>query len=212
MGKPLRGGPADRKALYLATPKEQILGVDVESVIDHPDVLAAIRAVVSGSIRRSMSVDLEPTGDHANGVLRFSVRPLRRDDASAAMLVVEDITQQRIANESRNTFVAQVTHELRTPLTNILLYAESVMDENEKDPHAKQKYLNIINTEARRLERIVKPFERVQVLLLSRLVSCEPAGEDAALIEVGSRRRITAKQPLEDELDVAASLFVVLRQ
>src|SRR5205085_9683262 len=65
------------------------------------------------------------------------------------------ITQQRVAEEARNSFVAQATHELRTPLTNIRLYVETAIEEGEGNPATRAKCLNVINGEARRLERIV---------------------------------------------------------
>ena len=40
------------------------------------------------------------------GVLRFNVRPVRRDDTASAMITIEDITQQKVAEEARNSFVA----------------------------------------------------------------------------------------------------------
>ncbi len=54
-------------------------------------------------------------------------------DQGAAVIVIEDVTQQRVADESRSAFVTQVTHELRAPLTNIRLCAETVIDDNESD-------------------------------------------------------------------------------
>jgi len=71
------------------------------------------------------------------------------------MLSIEDITQQKVAEEARHAFVAQATHELRTPLTNIRLYVETAIEEGEKDPKTRSKCLNVINGETRRLERIV---------------------------------------------------------
>ncbi|HEY8666722.1 MAG TPA: ATP-binding protein, partial [Tepidisphaeraceae bacterium] len=68
---------------------------------------------------------------------------------------IEDVTQQRVAEEARNTFVAQATHELRTPLTNIRLYVETAIEEGDKNPSIRTNALNIINQESRRLERIV---------------------------------------------------------
>jgi signal transduction histidine kinase len=83
------------------------------------------------------------------------VRPIRRGDTGIAMIVIEDITQQRAAQRASHAFVAQATHELRTPLTNICLYVETALDEGENDPKVRQESLNVINTEARRLERMV---------------------------------------------------------
>jgi len=47
------------------------------------------------------------------GVLRFSIRPVRREDSASAMVIIEDITQQKVAEQARHAFVAQATHELR---------------------------------------------------------------------------------------------------
>ncbi len=93
--------------------------------------------------------------DPTAGVLRFSVRPVRREDAASAMIVIEDITQQKAAEEARHAFVAQATHELRTPLTNIRLYVETAIEDGEADPSIRVQALNVINSESRRLERIV---------------------------------------------------------
>jgi signal transduction histidine kinase len=80
---------------------------------------------------------------------------VRRDDTAAAVVMIEDITQQRIADEARNAFVAQATHELRTPLTNIRLYVEQAIEAGDGDQVTRARCLNVINQESRRLERIV---------------------------------------------------------
>lgn len=56
---------------------------------------------------------------------------------------------------ARHAFVAQATHELRTPLTNIRLYVETAIEDGETDPSIRATALNVINADARRLERIV---------------------------------------------------------
>jgi signal transduction histidine kinase len=88
-------------------------------------------------------------------VLRYSVRPIRRDETAMAMLYIEDVTQQRAADDARNAFVTQATHELRTPLTNMRLHIETALEEGEADPALRAQSLNVINAESRRLERIV---------------------------------------------------------
>jgi signal transduction histidine kinase len=142
-------------ASFLRNKREEIVGAEVSLVISQPDVLESITAITTGNTRRKSAVEVERTGDRDAGVLRFSIRPVRREDSASAMVIIEDITQQRVADESRNAFVAHATHELRTPLTNIRLYLETAMDDGEKDPALRGKCLNVINQEARRLERIV---------------------------------------------------------
>ncbi|NNM24448.1 MAG: PAS domain S-box protein [Phycisphaerales bacterium] len=150
-------------ALYLGSARDGILGGDIAACLKHAEVLDSVKSVASGTLRRSSSAEISQTQGDTTTVLRFTVRPVRHDDESAAMLVIEDVTQQRLADDSRNTFVAKVTHELRTPLTNILLYAETAMDDSAQAPTRTQA-LNVINQEAKRLDRIVNDMLSVSEL------------------------------------------------
>jgi signal transduction histidine kinase len=160
-------------AAFLGADRAQLVGGDVGQFLHVENLLEAIRGVASGTIRRRTVLDIErkdePSPDapanpssaagpemHGGaGVLRFSIRPVRREDSASAMVIIEDVTQQKAAEASRHAFVAQATHELRTPLTNIRLYVETAIDDGENDPAVRTKCLNVINGEARRLERIV---------------------------------------------------------
>jgi len=141
-------------AAFLGVKREALVGADACTLVKDEATVSAIGAVVGGTVRRRITVEARAAGEN-DAVLRFSVRPVRRDDTAAAMVLIEDVTQQRIADEARNSFVAQATHELRTPLTNIRLYVEQAVDDDGKDPQVRARSLNVINQEARRLERIV---------------------------------------------------------
>jgi signal transduction histidine kinase len=123
--------------VYLKAPRESVTGRGLDEFITSAEVIDAVRRVASGEQRQRRTVEVGRLGDDEQGVLRFSVRPVRREDSAAALVMIEDVTQQRVADDARNKFVAHATHELRTPLTNIRLYVD------------------VINAEARRLERIV---------------------------------------------------------
>jgi two-component system sensor histidine kinase VicK len=100
-------------------------------------------------------VEVQQDDSATAGVLRFIVRPVRQADSGIAMIIIEDVTQQRVAAESRSAFLGRATHELRTPLTNIRLYVETALVEGKDDPAVRAKCLNVINEESARLERIV---------------------------------------------------------
>ncbi len=142
-------------AVFLQTRREQMVGSGVGQFIKYKEVLAAIEGVAAGTVRRRMTLEVKQEGGGSTGVLKFSIRPVRREDSAAAMVIIEDVTQQRVADEARNAFVAQATHELRTPLTNIRLYVETAIEEGEANPSVRTNALNVINQEARRLESIV---------------------------------------------------------
>jgi len=142
-------------AVFLRAKREEVVGTELPALVSEPRVVEAARGVVGGKVRRRCAVEAAAPGDGAVGVLRFTVRPVRRGDSAEAMIVIEDVTQQKAADEARHSFVAAATHELRTPLTNIRLNIEAALEEGEADPAVRAQALNVINEEARRLERIV---------------------------------------------------------
>jgi PAS domain S-box-containing protein len=140
-------------AAFLQSKREDLVGAEMGRFIQQEHLLEALRAAAEGDVCRPTTVEVESGDGH--GVLRFSTRPTRREDVAAAMIVIEDITQQRVAEQARNAFVAHATHELRTPLTNIRLYVETALDEGNEDSKLRAECLNVINQESRRLERMV---------------------------------------------------------
>jgi signal transduction histidine kinase len=146
-------------AVYLQAEQQKLIGQDARTAIAEPKVAELLRGWAGGESRRRIGFETQRgEGQEAastGGVLRWSIRPMRKDDTASVMIVIDDITQQRVAEEAQHQFLAQATHELRTPLTNIRLYVESALEDGENDPTLRAKCLNVINTETRRLERIV---------------------------------------------------------
>jgi len=141
-------------ATLLQTGRQQLLGTDLSEFIDDERVIEAVRKAATSPDSRRTIIEVE-RADADAGVLRFIIRPARREDSGVAMVIIEDITQKRVAEKARNVFLAQATHELRTPLSNIRLYVEMALEEGEQDPATRAKCLNVINEESRRLERVV---------------------------------------------------------
>ncbi|HYF14233.1 MAG TPA: ATP-binding protein [Phycisphaerales bacterium] len=144
--------------VLLKKQKGELLNKDFLSVVTDKALIEVVRGVASGASRQRASVEVQPDDAAAGAdrtILRYTVRPMRREDGVAALVVIEDITQQKVANESREAFVAQATHELRTPLTTMRLYIEQLVEEGDEDPAVKARCINVLNSETRRLERIV---------------------------------------------------------
>ena len=147
-------------AVFLRGKREDMAGAEIGKFVTEPNALEAIRSVATGQNRSRTIIEVERAGEASQGprsgtVLRFSVRPVRKEDSASAVVVVEDVTQQKVAEESRNAFVASATHELRTPLTNIRLYVDGLLEEPDQEVSARTKAVNVISTEVRRLERMV---------------------------------------------------------
>jgi signal transduction histidine kinase len=141
-------------AVFLQAERGKLMGAEVRSLVPDAAFTQMLDKWQSGAPKRRMNVETQRTGEGA-GVIRWSIRPVRREDNGSSMIMIEDITQQRVAEEARNSFVAHATHELRAPLTNIRLYLETCVDEGENDPAMRAKCLNVMGDEVRRLERII---------------------------------------------------------
>lgn len=140
---------------FLKLDRASLSGSAAIDMVQDDKFQEAMRNIAAGKLRRPVTLELEHASDTGNGVLRVGIRPVRRGDADSAMIIIEDVTQQRTAEQARNQFINQVTHELRTPLTNIRLYAETAIEDGETNPEVRANCLNVINQESRRLERIV---------------------------------------------------------
>jgi two-component system phosphate regulon sensor histidine kinase PhoR len=82
----------------------------------------------------------------------------------AVMMSFEDINSIEQAEQMRRDFVANVSHELRTPLTALLGFIETLQGPAKSDPTAQDRFLSIMQSEATRMERLVK-----DLLSLSRV-------------------------------------------
>ncbi len=139
---------------FLRRKRDEIVGKAGGNLIDQSTVIEALASVLAGNgTRRTEDVKLGENG--AGGILRVRVRPLRKGEGRGALMMIEDVTQQRMAEENRKNFVSQATHELRTPLTNMRLCIETAIEDCQDNPAALPAHLNMLNSEARRLERIV---------------------------------------------------------
>lgn len=137
--------------------REQLTDAPFDKLADVPELLDLVQKVLSQPASRGGAVEMKLNpGDEQEAVVRATVRPIGKGTRRDALVVFEDVTQQRTADQSRNLFVAQATHELRTPLTNIGLYLERAIDLDDDATADRAECLNVINSEVLRLGRVVE--------------------------------------------------------
>lgn len=86
------------------------------------------------------------------------------DDQKLVLAVFHDISMLQEINDRQAEFVSNAAHELATPLTSISGFAETLLDDDFKDPDASHHFAGIIYREAQRMSRLMK-----SLLQLARL-------------------------------------------
>jgi signal transduction histidine kinase len=104
---------------------------------------------------RTAVCELAQHGVDAERVLRVARLPLSGAAAPRYVWSLRDVTQQKLAEQTRDRFIDTATHELRTPLTNIKAYAETLATAEMIDVELQKEFCNIINSEVTRLARFI---------------------------------------------------------
>ncbi|NPU84528.1 MAG: HAMP domain-containing protein [Syntrophaceae bacterium] len=117
-------------------------------------------------------------------VLDVSIDPVSGDPGEEkAVFVFHDVTRMKRLEQMRIDFVANMAHEIRTPLTAILGFVETLRSGAVEEPEQSDRFLAIIEEQARRLSRLLD-----DLLTLSN-------------IELGETRFSFEEVPLDEALD-----------
>ena len=141
-----------------------IIGRNYVTALRQPALLSRIEAAYA--TRENGEARFVQTDQAGETVFRITIRPLSQDVTGYddVLLHFQDITHLREAEEMRRDFVANVSHELRTPLTAILGFIETLKGPARDDPEAQERFLGIMEDEARRMNRMIS-----DLLSLSRV-------------------------------------------
>jgi two-component system phosphate regulon sensor histidine kinase PhoR len=193
-----------------------------------PDVIEALRRV--GANRRPERVEFTERAP-AERWFEAVLAPLR----DGVLVTFRDLTPIRRVEDMRVDFVANVSHELRTPLAALSGFIETLKGAARNDTAARERFLDIMEAQARRMARLiddllslsrielsahVRPQTRVELLPIvqqvldalqtlarDRGVSVSIDAEDAPLAVAGERDELTRvfENLIENALKYGAS-------
>lgn len=76
--------------------------------------------------------------------------------AGGVVAVLRDIGDQKAIQKRNAEFVSSVSHEMKTPLAGIKAYVELLADGDAEDEQTREEFLEVINGQADRLQRLVE--------------------------------------------------------
>ena len=151
----------DRRILFANEKAGELLGFDpaISRKNPLPDVtrhLAFIEIVEKGMAAAGPHrEDLDLKGPPQRSLTVYVSR-FRGHGAPGAVIVLDDQTDIRQAEQMRQDFVANVSHELKTPLAVIKSSVETLVDGAAEEPEARGEFLAQITREADRLEALIQ--------------------------------------------------------
>jgi two-component system, OmpR family, phosphate regulon sensor histidine kinase PhoR len=171
-------------------------------------LLPAVRAIHSPRAGDRPVVVEEAIAPAAQRSLRAVVTRLPPPEQDQALVVLQDLTELRRAEQARRSFLANISHDLRTPLASLQAMIETLQDGALADRDAAEDFLARMDAEVQGLNRLVSEF-----LELSRIESdafvLHPAPTDlhAMLTAVASRMAAQAQaRGVAIELTLPAAL------
>lgn len=160
----------------LETTQEKFMKNRFFQNVRHPDLIEAVRSATSTMTKRTFEITW---GNDSQYQIQLSpLHKAHNGHIIGILMVIENITDLRSMENMRKEFVANVSHELRTPLTTIRGFVETLLHDDLDNPEIIRKFLNIIDTEANRLQQMI-----FQLLYLSKLDS-KVAKEDKSEIVI----------------------------
>ena len=173
---------------------DQIVGRHHVAIIRQPMLLDAIEACQKD--RTSREARYLSTEARRDMTWIAHVRPT--GDVGGVLVVLEDRTATEEAGQMRRDFVANVSHELKTPLTALLGFIETLQGAARKDPEAQARFLQIMEREAHRMNRLVD-----DLMSLNRVESEERVRPSARVdLAAQTLSALRALAPLAERHDI----------
>ncbi|WP_372573995.1 ATP-binding protein [Ruegeria jejuensis] len=188
------GANAEAQALL----GRQIVGRHFATILRQPPVIDALERC----LRRQESTRTRLLSSEDGQDVTFDVSCRHIPDLGA-LLCFTDVTPMEKAGQMRRDFVANVSHELRTPLTALMGFIETLRGPARDDNVARERFLQIMEGEASRMNRLVG-----DLLSLNRVESQERVRPSAEVDLHGLlKSTLNSIKPLSEEAGVAMKLI-----
>ncbi len=164
-----------------------------------PNVLDSVAAVLAGGERQSV---IWRERSPVERLFEIAISPFALGPRHFAVLELLDVTEARRVEQMRVNFIANASHELRTPLTTLLGFIETLQGPARHDEAARDKFLQIMGEQSRRMARLVDDLLSLSRIELSEHLKPQSTVNLAPVV----RRIVDALEPLAREAGVAVEV------
>ena len=114
---------------------------------NHQKMNQLIKEAVSQQTQVQSDIRITTPKNHdLNVVIR-----LLEADTTEYVGIIYDVTEMKQIEQVHEDFISNISHELKTPTTSIIGFAETLLAGAKDDPEASEQFLQIIETEGKRL-------------------------------------------------------------
>ncbi len=166
-----------------------------------PDLHAAIEQVRDGADTAEASFTLPVPVERS---IEAHVAPVEIGGRRYQLAFLHDITAMVRVEKMRADFVANASHELRTPLTSLSGFLETIMGPAKDDPEATQRFLEIMQSQAARMRRLIDDLLSLSRIELNEHMRPAAKADLAAIV----RDVVDAGQPLLTRANVKVLIEV----
>ena len=190
--------PAAKTLLKIDT-----LGRPLSTYVREPGVRSIVAKALSGKPTDPMTFTIE---DPTERFIRLAASPftlgLFDPPRSVALVFFYDITEYMFVDSQRADFLANASHELKTPIASLLGYIETLRGHAKDDPKAQEKFLEIMQSQAQRMQRLIN-----DLISLRRIEQIEHiAPSETADLHLAVKAALEAVHPLAKKRDVKVTL------
>jgi two-component system phosphate regulon sensor histidine kinase PhoR len=147
---------ADRAVRRANAAARAAFGGDIQAVLRHPDLRAAIDRAIAGAAAPPQTAGLHvpvPVPRELQAVIAGLDSPL--SGGGGVLVVLSDRTREKMVERMRADFVANASHELRTPLASLIGFIATLRGPAADDPPAQARFLEIMAEQAERMNRLI---------------------------------------------------------
>ncbi|MBW1850420.1 MAG: hypothetical protein JRJ15_03125 [Deltaproteobacteria bacterium] len=188
--------------------RETVVDRPLNEVLNHDEIIAFISKTETLGQTRLSHLDTNFPECAPGEIFKISLSHLLDGEKTpiGKMIMCNNITTEKTAENAIQQILAHLAHELMTPLTTIKSYSEMLMDGEVEDSETQKEFYNTINEETDRLTRLIKDLlnmskmETGSLTLNKDLVKSDWLFEDCITAVEGTARKksISIKRNLPD--------------